>query len=55
VDAENKMYFREVEILRLEAASVLISGGILPGELICISPIQAVYDGMIVQPVKELI
>lgn len=55
VDAENKMHFRDVEILRLEESSVLISGGILPGELICISPIQAVYDGMIVQPVKELI
>ncbi|MBT8147673.1 MAG: efflux transporter periplasmic adaptor subunit, partial [Gammaproteobacteria bacterium] len=55
VDAENKMYFREVEILRLDEADVLISGGILPGELICISPIQAVYDGMSVQPVRELI
>ena len=55
VDAENKMYFREVEIFRLDEANVLISGGILPGELICISPIQAVYDGMSVQPVRELI
>ena len=55
VDAENKMYFRDVEILRLEEANVLISGGILPGEMICISPIQAVYDGMNVQPVRELI
>ena len=55
VDAENKMYFREVEILRLEEANVLISGGIVPGEMICISPIQAVYDGMMVQPVRELI
>lgn len=55
VDAENKMYFREVEILRLDESNVLVSGGILPGELICISPIQAVYDGMSVQPVRELI
>ncbi len=55
VDAENEMYFRDVEILRLEQDTVLISGGIAPGELICISPIQAVYDGMPVQPVKELI
>jgi len=55
VDAENKMHYREVEILRLDEANVLISGGILPGELICISPIQAVYDGMSVQPVREII
>jgi RND family efflux transporter MFP subunit len=55
VDAENKMYLRDIEILRLEADRVLISGGILPGERICISPIQAVYDGMSVQPVEELI
>ncbi|MEZ5490944.1 MAG: efflux RND transporter periplasmic adaptor subunit [Gammaproteobacteria bacterium] len=55
IDGENKMYFREVEILRLEENNVLISAGISPGELICISPIQAVYDGMVVQPVRELI
>ena len=55
VDAENKMYFREVDIFRLEEQKVLISGGILPGERICISPIQAVVDGMSVQPVVEMI
>ena len=55
VTSENKMYFREVDIFRLEEENVLISGGILPGEKICISPIQAVVDGMAVQPVLELI
>ena len=55
VDAENKMFFREVEIFRLEEERVLISGGLLPGERICISPIQAVVDGMAVQPVIEVI
>ena len=55
VDAENKMYFREVDIFRLEEENVLISGGILPNEKICISPIQAVVDGMSVQPIQELI
>ena len=55
VDAENKMFFREVEIFRLEEDKVLISGGLLPGERICISPIQAVVDGMAVQPVIEVI
>ncbi|MEX2132212.1 MAG: efflux RND transporter periplasmic adaptor subunit [Pseudohongiellaceae bacterium] len=55
VDAENKMYFRDVEIFRLEAQRVLISGGLYPGEFICISPIQAVYDGMSVSPVRDVI
>lgn len=53
VDAENKMFYREVEIYRLEENRVLISGGILPGEYICTSPIQAVVNGMAVQPVVE--
>lgn len=55
VDAENKMHYRNVEIYRLEEDRVLISGGILPGEFICISPIQAVVNGMSVQPVTEVI
>ena len=55
VDSENKMYYRDVEIYRLEENRVLISGGLLPGEFICISPIQAVVNGMSVQPVRELI
>jgi len=55
VDAENKMYYRDIEIFRLEEERVLISGGLLPGERICTSPIQAVVEGMTVQPVTELI
>lgn len=55
VDAENKMFYREVEIFRLEDDRVLISGGLLPGERICTSPIQAVVNGMTVQPVAEFI
>lgn len=55
VDAENKMYYREVEIFRFEEERVLISGGLAPGEIVCISPIQAVVNGMTVQPVREMI
>ena len=55
VDSENKMYYRDVEIFRLEDNRVLISGGLVPGERICVSPIQAVVDGMSVQPVAEYI
>ncbi len=55
VDAENKMHYRDIEIYRLEDSRVLVSSGLLPGELICISPIQAVVEGMSVQPVREVI
>jgi RND family efflux transporter MFP subunit len=55
VDAENKMYYRDVDIFRLEQDRVLISGGLVPGERICTSPIQAVVDGMSVRPVLEMI
>jgi RND family efflux transporter MFP subunit len=55
VDAENKMHYRDIEIYRLEESRVLVSSGLLPGELICISPIQAVVEGMSVQPVREVI
>jgi multidrug efflux pump subunit AcrA (membrane-fusion protein) len=55
VDAESKMYYRDVEIFRLEQDRVLISGGLMPGEKICTSPIQAVVDGMSVRPVLEII
>lgn len=53
VDAENKMYFRDVEILRLESDRVLIQSGLRAGERICMSPIQAVVNGMTVQVIEE--
>ena len=49
VDAENRLRFREVEMLRLENDRVLIQSGLTAGERICMSPIQAVVDGMLVQ------
>ena len=55
VDAENKMYYRDVDIFRLEQDRVLISGGLVAGEKISTSAIQAVDDGMSVRPVLEMI
>ena len=53
VDEENRLRFRTVVILRLEREDVLISGGLSDGELISISPMQTVVDGMLVLPVVE--
>jgi RND family efflux transporter MFP subunit len=53
VDQDNRLRFRNVVILRLEHEDVLISGGLTDGELISISPMQTVVDGMLVRPVIE--
>lgn len=53
VDKDNRLRFRNVVILRLEHEDVLISDGLANGELVSISPLQTVVDGMLVQPVLE--
>ena len=53
VDADNRLHFREVSILRLEHDEVLIDSGLRDGELVCLSPMQTVVEGMRVQPVFE--
>ena len=53
VDAENRLHFRQVSLLRLEHDDVLIDGGLADGELVCVSPMQAVVDGMLVSPVTQ--
>jgi hypothetical protein len=47
------MWYRAVDIMRLENDRVLIQGGLADGERICLSPIQAVVDGMRVNVVDE--
>lgn len=49
VDADNRLWFREVLPLRFYGDQVLISGGLEAGERICLSPIQTVVEGMTVQ------
>lgn len=53
VDTENRLWFRDVDILRLENDRVVLSGGLQDGERICLSPIQAIIDGMRVNVVDE--
>lgn len=54
VDTENRMWYRDVDIMRLENDRVLIQGGLADGERICMSPIQAVVDGMRVNVVDDI-
>ncbi len=53
VDAENRLRFRQVSLLRLEHDDMLVSAGLADGELVCVSPMQTVVDGMLVNPVVE--
>lgn len=51
VDTENRLHFREVEILRVYRDEVYVSAGLEAGELVSISPLQTVVEGMRVQPI----
>lgn len=53
IDSENRLRFRTVSVLRLEHDEVLISSGLEDGELVCISAIQTVVDGMHVNPLVD--
>jgi RND family efflux transporter MFP subunit len=52
VDAENRLHFRQVKVLRLEHDDMLISEGLVDGERVCISAMQTVVEGMLVNPVS---
>jgi len=52
VDTENRLHFRQVKVLRLEHDDMLISEGLVDGERVCISAMQTVVEGMLVNPVS---
>ena len=53
VDAENRLWLRDVKVLRMEREEVLIREVLAPGERVCTSPLQAVVPGMRVRPVSS--
>ncbi|MCP3959761.1 MAG: efflux RND transporter periplasmic adaptor subunit [bacterium] len=46
VDADERLRWRDVDVLRTEKESVLISDGLETGERVCVSPLEVVVDGM---------
>jgi len=52
VDAESRLHFRELDILRLENERVLIQGGLRTGERVLLSPLQAIVENMSVQVIE---
>ena len=53
VDEDNRLHFRTVRIMRFENDNMLISHGLQSGEIVNISPIQTVIEGMRVNPVMQ--
>ncbi|MCP4840542.1 MAG: efflux RND transporter periplasmic adaptor subunit, partial [Halieaceae bacterium] len=53
VDADNRLRFRQISLLRLEHDDILVREGLKNGELVCVSPLQTVVDGMRVSTVIE--
>ncbi len=52
VDSENRVTLRSVDVLRVYGDEVVITGGLEAGELVSVSMLQTVVEGMRVQPLK---
>lgn len=46
VDGDDRLRFRDVEVLKPDGESVVVSGGLEAGERVVISPLATVVDGM---------
>ncbi len=53
VDNESRLRRREVEVLRTDFESVLISEGLQAGDQVCISPVEAFVEGLNVQVMNQ--
>jgi RND family efflux transporter MFP subunit len=53
VDAESRLRFREVDVLRRTRDRVLIRAGLETGEHVCVSPLDTAVDGMEVRTLVE--
>ena len=53
VDSEDRLRFRRVEVLRAEREEVIIGGGLASGDRVCVSPMLAAVNGMLVRTVYE--
>ena len=53
IDADNRIQFRNIEILRFVDDNVLVSSGLEPGDIVNVSPLQTVIEGMRVKPIMQ--
>jgi RND family efflux transporter MFP subunit len=53
IDSENRLRFRHVEIFKRERERVIVRSGLEQGDVVCVSPLETVADGMEVKVVHE--
>lgn len=53
VATENRLVYRPVEVVRTLSDEVVIGSGLEPGELVCVSNLETVVDGMRVRTVAD--
>jgi RND family efflux transporter MFP subunit len=53
VNGQNELRSKTVEVLRIDRDDVLVQGPLGEGERICVSPIQVVVEGMIVNAIED--
>jgi RND family efflux transporter MFP subunit len=46
LDADSRLRFREVQLVRVAEDEVVVGGGLSAGERVCVSPLEVVVDGM---------
>jgi RND family efflux transporter MFP subunit len=52
-DADNRLRRRAVNVLRTDFKSVLVSDGLEAGDRVCVSPVEAFIDGLLVEIVAD--
>lgn len=53
IDQDNKLHFRDVNILRVVGEQVYIHGGLKTGEIVCMSTLNNAIEGMTVRPAGD--
>ena len=46
IDAEDRLRYRDVDLLRVDAEDILVRGGLEAGERVCVSALETATDGM---------
>ena len=53
IDSENRLRFRRVEVFKRERETVIVRSGLEARDVVCISPLETVADGMEVRVLRE--
>lgn len=54
VDADERLRFRAVDVLRVSRDQVLVQGGLEDGDRVCVSPLEIAMEGMLVRVQENL-